>query len=435
MSTERSQRDEVRRILARAPWYLRLEARVIYAMLAMGIMCVCSSVVLVGIAVNDFEVFADQQEARSARLLDQSEQLMSALSNARGGDRAAVDGSSPGISRDDIGMVKLADGTSVTRGEATRSVTRAVAIWSGAALLISLFTGLVLARQTTRKLTHISDTMRRVSEGDEKSRAPVVGQDELAVLAIDLNGMLDQLEFARARVQYLQRVAAWQEMARRLAHEIKNPLTPISLAAQQLREKCSTSDDRSTRLLDTSVEIILDEVETLRRMVMSFSLFAAEPEFRRERVDLVRVVDEFLRAYAHAEVPVTPLVRVPHAYVEGDRQLLRQVLVNLVENAWNALTDAAVREGEIEISLDVDGTKASLTVSDNGPGLVGVTPAQIFEPYVTTRAEGMGLGLSIVKKIVLDHGGEVQASTGQGGGASVCVILPLQPGEGSAGAT
>ena len=435
MSTERSQRDEVRRILARAPWYLRLEARVIYAMLAMGIMCVCSSVVLVGIAVNDFEVFADQQEARSARLLDQSEQLMSALSNARGGDPAAVDEPFPGISRDDIGMVKLADGTSVTRGEATRSVTRAVAIWSGAALLISLFTGLVLARQTTRKLTHISDTMRRVSEGDEKSRAPVVGQDELAVLAIDLNGMLDQLEFARARVQYLQRVAAWQEMARRLAHEIKNPLTPISLAAQQLREKCSTSDDRSMRLLDTSVEIILDEVETLRRMVMSFSLFAAEPEFRRERVDLVRVVDEFLRAYAHAEVPVTPLVRVPHAYVEGDRQLLRQVLVNLVENAWNALTDAAVREGEIEISLDVDGTKASLTVSDNGPGLVGVTPAQIFEPYVTTRAEGMGLGLSIVKKIVLDHGGEVQASTGQGGGASVCVILPLHAGEGSAGAT
>ena len=323
-----------------------------------------------------------------------------------------------------LGKVTFSDGAVVARAEAERVVTRAVVVASGAALLISLFTGLLLARQTTRKLSHITDTMRRVSEGDESSRAPVLGQDELAVLAIDLNGMLDRLEEAHARVEYLQRVATWQEMARRLAHEIKNPLTPISLAAQQLDQKCVTADDRSGALLSTSVEIIMDEVETLRRMVTSFSRFAAEPEFERQRLDLVRVVDEFFRAYAQTEVPVRQVIMSSPVWVEGDRQLLRQAVVNLVENASNALIEGGHAEGEITVEVELSEGVARLAVQDNGPGFVGISADQIFEPYVTTREEGTGLGLSIVKKIVLDHLGKVGAEARAGGGARVWIELP-----------
>ena len=510
MTQRRSQRDEVKRILDRAPWYRRLEARVIYAMLAMGFLCVCSSVILVGVTVLYFQAFVPQHVedsrglledvyALDAALRDAREELIAAKMDhlaeeysARGGaseatwSRAAtqrdptlvslyvgedapprhptlsaggagvseatrvtrtVDAggeerlmvaefvvADPGLptldalaaTQANVGMVRLADGSQVSQEDATHSLKRAVFLASGGALLISLFAGLILARQTTRKLTHISDTMRRVSEGDASSRAPVVGQDELAVLAGDLNAMLDQLASARARLQYLQRVAVSQEMARRLAHEIKNPLTPIGLAAQQLHTKCVPSDTASRELLDTSVEIILDEVETLRRMVTSFSLFSTVPEFRAERVDLVRVVEDFVRAYPLEDHKIEREIDAVEMIVRGDRQLLRQVLVNLVENAIVAMREAGVPDPSLGIRLTADAETAMMVVWDGGPGLVDVEEDQVFEPYVTTRRSGTGLGLSIVKKVVIDHGGEVGVIEHTSGpGVSFWIRLPL----------
>lgn len=510
MSKRRSQRDEVKRILDRAPWYRRLEARVIYAMLAMGFLCVCSSVALVGITVSYFQAFVTQHVEDSRGLLEDAYALDDALYQAReelvvakmdllveeysarqgedvqawtrsvlrrdpslvafhveqdgprdeatrpaaepadeatfwesrsvkiGGEQhhlsaqfVATNAGLPSpaalaTTQEDIGMVRLADGSRVSQENATDSLKRAVFLASGGALLISLFAGLILARQTTRKLTHISDTMRRVSEGDASSRAPVVGQDELAVLAGDLNSMLDQLASARARLQYLQRVAVSQEMARRLAHEIKNPLTPIGLAAQQLQTKCRPGDSASRDLLETSVEIILDEVETLRRMVTSFSLFSTVPEFRAERVDLVRVVEDFLRAYPLEEVEVEREVSAEQLVVHGDRQLLRQVLVNLVENAIVAMREASIPTPRLGIRLTTAADSAMMVVWDSGPGLIDVEEDEVFEPYVTTRRAGTGLGLSIVKKVVIDHGGEVGVHRHEDGpGVSFWIRLPL----------
>lgn len=515
ISKRRSQRDEVKRILDRAPWYRRLEARVIYAMLAMGFLCVCSSVALVGITVSYFQAFVTQHVQDSRGLLGEAYALEDALHQARvelaavkmdhlvegfsarqgedveawrrqalrrdpalvalrvqrgelrddatrpmppradeatlwetrnveiGTERLHLSAqfvmTNPGLPtpaglaarQDEIGMVRLADGSRVSQENATDSLKRAVFLASGGALLISLFAGLILARQTTRKLTHISDTMRRVSEGDASSRAPVVGQDELAVLAGDLNAMLDQLASARARLQYLQRVAVSQEMARRLAHEIKNPLTPIGLAAQQLQTKCRPEDDASRDLLETSVEIILDEVETLRRMVTSFSLFSTVPEFRAERVDLVRVVEDFVRAYPLEDVEVERDISAEEIIVHGDRQLLRQVLVNLVENAIVAMREVSVSTPRLGIRLTTAGDFAMMVVWDRGPGLVDVEEEEVFEPYVTTRRSGTGLGLSIVKKVVLDHGGEVGVRRHEDGpGVSFWIRLPLADGAG-----
>ena len=500
----------MKRILDRAPWYRRLEARVIYAMLAMGFLCVCSSVVLVGMTVLSFQKFVAQHVEDSRGLLEDAYALDHALQEShadlidakmdrlergylsreglraeawlRGATRgdpvlaslrlegpdapqqdaresamddaaatttvtrvvksngrvhrlvakfAFADPAVPTLealasAQGNIGMVRLADGRMVSQDDATDSLKRAVFLASGGALLISLFAGLVLARQTTRKLTHISDTMRRVSEGDASSRAPVIGQDELAVLAGDLNSMLDQLASARVRLQYLQRVAASQEMARRLAHEIKNPLTPIGLAAQHLQTKCVPKDSASRELLDTSVEIILDEVETLRRMVTSFSLFSTVPEFRAERVDLVRVVEEFIRAYPIVGLEIQREIAAAEIIVHGDRQLLRQVLVNLVENATVAMREAEVSDPSLGIRLTTDAGSAMMVVWDHGPGLVDVEAEQVFEPYVTTRRSGTGLGLSIVKKVVIDHGGEVGVRKHPSGpGVSFWIRLPL----------
>jgi nitrogen fixation/metabolism regulation signal transduction histidine kinase len=306
----------------------------------------------------------------------------------------------------------------VERDEVQQAVIAALGIASGLVLFVAILAGILIARRTTRKLSDISLVMRRVASGDLTARAPRLGSDELGQLAGAFNTMLDELDHTRRRIAYLQRVGAWQEMARRIAHEIKNPLTPIQLAVQQLREKDPGTDARFSKLLRDSVEIVEDEVESLRRMVTSFSQFAKVPEVALEPVALTRVLSEFERAYTHvdAELEIEP----PAADLEvlGDRQLLKQVLVNLVENAALSAREAGVEAPVIRVHAAEQGERAVLVVEDNGPGIAKQRRDLVFEPYETTRAHGTGLGLAIVKKIVLDHGGEISVSESEAlGGA------------------
>jgi nitrogen fixation/metabolism regulation signal transduction histidine kinase len=274
----------------------------------------------------------------------------------------------------------------------------------------------------------MSKVMDRISRGDLGARAPRLGEDELGRLAADFNGMLDELDAARDRLGYLERIAAWQEMARRIAHEIKNPLTPIQLAVQQIREKDPGTDPRFTRLVRDSTEIVEDEIAGLRRMVTSFSQFARVPEVQLERIELRRVVEEFVRAYGHLTERDDDALEFAAAEagveVQGDRQLLKQVLVNLVENAVLSAKEAAVSPIRVRVSVDSAGARARILVDDNGPGIAAARRERVFEPYETTRAEGTGLGLAIVKKIVLDHGGSVRAEASPLGGARIVIELP-----------
>ncbi|NVB40958.1 HAMP domain-containing protein [Pseudenhygromyxa sp. WMMC2535] len=325
---------------------------------------------------------------------------------------------------------------SVARSEIQRAVITAISLASGLVLIAAVIAGLIIARQTTRKVSDLSKVMRQVASGDLSARAPRLGHDELGLLATAFNTMLDELEHTRRRIAYLQRVGAWQEMARRIAHEIKNPLTPIQLAVQQLREKDPGQDPRFSKLLDESVEIVEDEVESLRRMVTSFSQFAKLPEVALEQVSLERVLAEFERAYGGTEPGL--VVEAPEGAgargsealeIRGDRQLLKQVLVNLVENAALSAREAGVEAVEILVRAGLvpgrEDALAYLAVEDNGPGVPPRRRELVFEPYETTRSQGTGLGLAIVKKIVLDHGGEVSVGESELGGARFEVRLPL----------
>ncbi|EDM77277.1 periplasmic sensor signal transduction histidine kinase [Plesiocystis pacifica SIR-1] len=317
----------------------------------------------------------------------------------------------------------------VERNDIQRAMVMAIALASGLVLFVAVLAGLIIARRTTRKVSDLSTVMRQVASGNLSVRAPRLGADELGLLAAAFNLMLDELEDTRQRIAYLQRVGAWQEMARRIAHEIKNPLTPIQLAVQQLREKDPGKDPRFSAMLRDAVEIVEDEVESLRRMVTSFSEFAKVPEVSVEAVTVARILGEFERAYGQfgeAQVEVAP---APKLALLGDRQLLKQVLVNLVENAVLSAREAGAEpvrvrvcaELNLEVGLGGAGMSASssgegaapgpgvveLRVEDNGPGVELARRELVFEPYETTREHGTGLGLAIVKKIVLDHGGEV----------------------------
>ena len=317
--------------------------------------------------------------------------------------------------------------------EIEAAVIRVFGLASATVLVFALALGVVVARTTTRKVGQLSRVMARVAQGDLRARAALRGRDEIAQLGAAFNGMLDDLAHAQDRLAYLQRIGAWQEMARRIAHEIKNPLTPIQLAVQQLREKDPGLSPEFSRMLRSAVEIVEDEVEGLRRMVTSFSQFAKVPEVRLAEVELSRVLEEFERAYGHLTERDDDVLQVapvePTIVVQADRQLLKQVLINLVENAVLSAREANRSPVRVEVGVATAGAWIELRVDDNGPGVPEAQRERVFEPYHTTRAQGTGLGLAIVKKIILDHGGEVRVESSPLGGARFVVALPRPSGD------
>ena len=230
-----------------------------------------------------------------------------------------------------------------------------------------------------------------------------------------------------------QRNAAWGEVARRLAHEIKNPLTPIQLSAERLRRKLRAElTSENAQLLDRATHTIVQQVDAMQQMVNAFSEYARAPEMQWTNFPLNQLVVEVADLYrlqdqrAQIRLQLDPQL----GPIEADRGRLRQVLANLISNALHAISGA--EHGMVEISTRLRAaagsgpTDVQLVVSDNGPGFSAEVLQHAFEPYVTSKARGTGLGLAIVKRIVEEHAGQVEAENRPQGGALVRVQLPLR---------
>lgn len=219
-----------------------------------------------------------------------------------------------------------------------------------------------------------------------------------------------------------ERDAAWGEVARRLAHEIKNPLTPIQLSAERLslrlKDKLSGSD---TEMLERATATIINQVGAMKGMVDAFAGYARMPSAQIKPLDLNSLVREVLALYDTSGMQVELAPGLPP--VAGDSTLMRQVIHNLLQNAQDAL--AGQSGGQVRIQTEFFGENIRLTVSDNGPGFPDHMMAKMFEPYATTKPKGTGLGLPIVKKIVEELRGSIRVQNLPDGGASVCVSLPI----------
>jgi nitrogen fixation/metabolism regulation signal transduction histidine kinase len=227
-----------------------------------------------------------------------------------------------------------------------------------------------------------------------------------------------------------QRDAAWGEVARRLAHEIKNPLTPIQLSAERMRRRFLASMPREdAELLQRSTDTIVQQVETMKQMVNAFSEYARAPDIKVTAFDLNELTREVAELYRSMDPRVEIHLQLdPHrALIEADRGRVRQILNNLLTNAFEALE--GVRPARVEIATAAesgpDGPFAVITVSDNGPGFQRELLGRVFDPYVTSKPKGTGLGLAIVKKIVEEHGGRIDADNRPEGGARVRIVLPV----------
>jgi len=236
-----------------------------------------------------------------------------------------------------------------------------------------------------------------------------------------------------------QRDAAWGEVARRLAHEIKNPLTPIQLSAERLRRRLlSGMSEQDAEILERGTRTIVQQVETMQQMVNAFSEYARAPEMLVTRFSLNQLVTEVADLY-RSQAPRTRIRLDLDPRLEGieaDRGRVRQILNNLITNALEALEGIPQPGLEIATRLDSTGESeyASVTVSDNGPGFPRELLGRVFDPYVTSKPKGTGLGLAIVKKIVEEHGGRIDADNRPEGGARVRVVLPVIDSTRGAGA-
>jgi nitrogen fixation/metabolism regulation signal transduction histidine kinase len=306
----------------------------------------------------------------------------------------------------------------------------------GVTIVAAIAVGILLARGVTRRIVRLARATAQVGTGDLSVRVVPRGADEITDLYLAFNRMVAEVDRSRRRIEYLSRLASWQEMARRLAHEIKNPLTPIQLAVQEVHQRLTDLPPAQKQLVDVTLEIVQTEVQTLRRLVTEFSEFARLPESKLHTADMFTFLRElqqetalsasYLTELGEVEpaVPVSLQFDVPSggAAVAMDTQMMRRVLINLIRNAVQA--SASAEAPLIRLSARSATGGYVIDVDDNGPGVELDLREQIFEPYVSTKDRGTGLGLAIVKKVVIDHGGQIEVLEGPLGGARVRIWLP-----------
>jgi nitrogen fixation/metabolism regulation signal transduction histidine kinase len=293
---------------------------------------------------------------------------------------------------------------------------------------VAVAVGAVLARRIARPVEALAAGATRVGAGDLDTRVDAPASGEVRRLVDAFNRMVADLAEQRDELARLERVAAWRDLARGLAHEIKNPLTPIQLAVQQLGDRYpgtggdhGDSPDEYRVLLDECVEIVDEEVAALRRLVKEFSEFARLPEPRPEPGDLGSLIDDVARLYGEERVRRTDAGALAARFDAGE---LRRALINLVDNGLAACR-AAGRPERVEISAaPAVGGGVRIRVADRGAGIEPENLARIFEPNFSTKSEGMGLGLALVEGIVRGHGGTVTVDSRPGEGAMFVLDLP-----------
>jgi len=309
-----------------------------------------------------------------------------------------------------------------------RQHIRSAALLSGSAgvLLAILLSGWAASR-VTRPVEQLAQAARQVASGDWNAQVPVASSDELGELAESFNRMTQELMEQRERVVQAERVAAWRELARRLAHELKNPLFPLQLTVENLLRARQQSPEQFEEIFRESSSTLLAEIANLKTIISRFSEFSKmpQPHFQRVQVnDLVQNVARLFQAQLHAEERGSIECKLELAEsmepVAADPELLHRALSNLVLNAMDAMPQG----GTLTLRTRQDGDRACMDVLDTGVGLTPEECERVFTPYYTSKTHGTGLGLAIVQSVISDHGGRISVRSEAGRGTAFMIELP-----------
>jgi len=294
-------------------------------------------------------------------------------------------------------------------------------------LVAALVVSLLLSKSLSRPLVELAREAGAVAHGEPKPVA-ARGAAEIRAFADAFNRAIADLTALRKRLASTERIAARREIARRVAHEIKNPLAPIRAAVETLRRLRARQDPAFDEYFDEATRTVLEEVQRITRIVSEFTEFARLPAPNPAPVDVVETLRGQATLHGGSGTRVV-FTSSPCPALNADRDQLVQLFSNLIQNAQYAAESRSAKDGQApQVTVDVrpaDADKVRIVVADNGPGLAPEMRARLFEPYATNKPGGTGLGLAIAQRIVIEHGGEITYAENPGGGATFSVELPV----------
>ena len=273
-------------------------------------------------------------------------------------------------------------------------------------VLLSFYLSLLISKEVTEPIGELVLATNKVSENQLDYRLEVRAKDELKQLVDSFNRMVQELKYNREVIRQAERIAAWQDVARRIAHEIKNPLTPIKLSAERLLKKYAC-DDEYKKILEKGIKTIIHEVDTINNMVREFSRYARFPEAKLEKSDIVEIIKDLLDFLdgSYPEITFKFSSDRDKMYLLIDKNQIRMALLNCIYNSINAIENDGV------VTLKIGESKrvgyGLISITDNGRGIDEEIQDKIFQPYFSKSGKGSGLGLAIVERIVIENRGRV----------------------------
>src|SRR5579871_4896091 len=297
----------------------------------------------------------------------------------------------------------------------------------GGGIVLAILLSSWAAGRVTRPVEQLATAAQDVAAGNWNARVEIPGTDEIAQLAESFNQMTRELLAQKERLMQAERVAAWRELARRLAHELKNPLFPLQLTVENLLRARSLSPEQFDEIFQESSQTLLAEISNLKAIIGRFSEFSKMPQPHLQRVDVNEVVRGVAQLFqAQLQAPGRPEITCQLELSEGagtiaaDRELLHRALSNLVLNAMDAMPNG----GSLALRTRRDDGKAVIEVADTGSGLTPEECERIFTPYYTSKQHGTGLGLAIVQSVVSDHHGRITVQSAPRRGTRFVIELP-----------
>src|SRR6266403_4756969 len=311
--------------------------------------------------------------------------------------------------------------------ELQRQVVSTAVLVGGAGILVAVLASLWFAARVTRPVVSLAEAARRVAAGDLGAKVEVESSDELGELAAAFNRMTEDLVQQKDRTLQAERVAAWRELARRLAHELKNPLFPLQVTVENLMRAKQKSPEMFEEVFHEGTATLLAEINNLKTIIGRFSEFSRMPQPQRRPTQMNDVVRSVLRVF-HAQLQKKSQLTVRTELSEdlpkisADPDLLHRALQNLTLNA----IDAMPQGGELTIRTGTLGDRVEISVSDTGSGLTQEECGRLFTPYYTTKQHGTGLGLAVVQSVVSDHGGKISVESTKQRGTTFRIELPRE---------
>jgi len=312
--------------------------------------------------------------------------------------------------------------------EAQQHIRAIAYVVASGGILLAILCSLWIAARVSRPIEQLASAAEQVAAGHWETRVNERGRDEIGVLARSFNHMTGQLVSQRERLVQTERVAAWRELARRLAHELKNPLFPLQLTVENLVRARELPAQEFDEIFRESTSTLGMEIANLKTIIGRFSDFSKMPKPQLERIDArdaverVRALYETAAATGQSGAPIqfkVDLSQIPLT-VDADTELLHRALSNLVLNAMDAMPNG----GTLNLSAKPRGDRVEIRVADTGAGMTPEECERLFTPYYTTKEHGTGLGLAIVQSVVADHAGTIAVESPPGGGAAFVITLP-----------